>query len=322
MKETSVPASWKIFVVFLLAVVVALAIALGFAVNKSMSDSTQSTSAAGKGGSGACHSPYKQDTTLPSDPTVFQDLSPAEYHSVRDYLFKQAGLNLTQHSKANQNSNFIFLIELYLPDKQNVLSYLDNNGPKPVRRARAVIVNGAKSSPDVEEYLVSPLPNPTTHTTLRLAHRRLPIPFASRPFTGNEEEGIDNIVAKVTSRSYTILKESFGFWHGNCTKNCLRYYIDGTPASFRNGARKTWVGFFRDRPGYDVLPIPFEILINHADVDVNNWKVEQVSLFCTYFYLHVVGRLLFGESCSTSTSYATGYFKLPLKNFQDCTMLW
>ena len=249
---------------------------MGIVVNKNESTSTKASSSTGKGGSKSCTSPYKQDVTLPSEPTVFQDLSPAEYHSVRDYLLKQAGLKLTQHSKATQNSNFIFLIELYLPDKQQVLNYLDNNGPKPVRRARAVIVNGAKASPNVEDYLVSPLPNPTSHTRLLLAHRREPISFASRPFTGKEEEGLDKIARKVTSKCYAILRESFGAWYGNCTKNCLRYYTDGTPATFRNGNRKTWVAFFRDKPGFDVLPVPFEILVDHADANVSNWKVDQV----------------------------------------------
>ena len=257
----------------------ALAVAIGVIADKNRSDSTSSSSTTTSGVSKACSSPYKQDVALPIEPTVFQDLSPTEYHSVRDYLLKQSSLNLTQHSKATQNSNFIFLIELYLPNKQDVLNYLDSNGPKPIRRARTVIVNGAETSPNVEDYLVSPLPNPTSHVRLHLAHRREPVSFSSRPFTSKEAEGIDKIVTRTTSVCYAILRESFGFWHGNCTKNCLRYYIDGTPASFLKGARKTWVAFFRDRPGCDVLPVPFEILIDHADVDVNNWKVDQVCYF-------------------------------------------
>jgi len=281
-KEKAVQ-KWKILAVIQLGIIVALAVAIGVIANRNRSTSTSNSSTTTSGVSKACNSPYKQDVALPSEPTVFQDLSPAEYHSVRDYLLKQTSLNLTHHSKATQNSNFIFLIELYLPNKQDVLNYLDSNGQKPIRRARTVIVNGAISSPNVEEYIVSPLPNPNSHVRLRLAHRREPVSFSSRPFTSKEEEGIDKIVTRTTKVCYAILRESFGFWYGNCTKNCLRYYIDGTPASFQNGARKTWVAFFRDRPGYDVLPLPFEILINHADVDVNNWKVEQIYYHNQYF---------------------------------------
>ena len=280
------PTAWKILVGVLLAIILALAIALGVVASKNNSDSSTNASTSTAGQVKSCSSPYKQDATLPADPTVFQDLSPAEYNAVRDYLFKQTSLNLTQHAKATHSSNVIYLIELYLPNKNDVLNYLDKNGPKPTRRARVVITNGGRASPNVEEYLVSPLPTPNSHTRLRLAHRREPISFAARPFTGKEEEGLQKILKKVTSECYAILKESFGFWYGNCTTHCLRDYIDGTPANFRNGARKSWIVFLRDRHGYDILPVPFEVLVDHADVDVNKWKVEQVGSTAEYLHAH------------------------------------
>ena len=293
--------------VFLVAVILALAIALGVLAGRNTLNASEYAAASNGQGTKpkkTCSSPYKQDVSLPSDPSVFQDLSPSEYHSVRDYLMKQTSLNLTQHTKARQDTNFIFLIELYLPNKDQVLAFLDSKGPKPARRARAMIVNGAKSVPDVEDFLVGPLPNPTSHAKLRLAYRREKMPFSSRPSTEHEENNIAKLLRKVTSECYKILKESFGLWYGNCTNTCLRHYIDGTPASFRNGARKTWVTLFKDREGFDVLPIPFEVLVDHADSDTSKWNVDQVSPPPPL-------RALSFSRCSESSLLSTGVITLP-----------
>ena len=273
-RKPEVPASWKALVAALCTLVVALVIALCIIATKATAnDSSKVTSSKGS----SCSSPYKQDTQLPKNPSVFQDLSPGEYHAVRDYLMKQSSLNLTAHGKLTMDSNFVYLIELYLPNKKDVLEYLDNNGKMPARRARVIIVNGGKSPPDVEEYLVSPLPRPSTHQRLYLAHRANPVPFSSRPSTGKEDDEFDKILKEVTTVCYVVLKESFNLWYGeNCSKNCLRRYIDGTPAAFRTGQRKTWAIFFKDVIGYDLHPVPFEVLVNHADRDVKKWKVEQV----------------------------------------------
>lgn len=274
--QRETPTSQKILITVLILIIATLAVAL--VVLLSVKSSPTSESKRSKDGlSGACQSPYKQDTTMPKDPTVFQDLSPEEHHAVRDYMLKKSGLSLKEHAKATQDSNFIYLIELYLPNKANVLSYLDAKGKKPARRARVVITNGGKASPNVEEYLVEPLPNPTKHTQLKLAFRADSIPFASRPWTGFEEENLNLMIKNVSKTCYAVLKESFNFWYHNCSKNCLRCYFDGVPANFRTGHRKTWMIFLRDRPGYDVLPVPFEILFNHADKDAKKWKVEKVS---------------------------------------------
>ncbi|XP_065066376.1 diamine oxidase [copper-containing]-like [Rhopilema esculentum] len=280
-RKPGVPASWKVLVAALCALIVALVIALCIVATKATADDS-SKAAPSKGPS--CSSPYKQDTKLPKDPSVFQDLSPDELHAVRDYLMKQSSLNLTAHGKSTMDSNFIYLIELYLPNKKDVLDYLDNNGKMPARRARVIIVNGGKSSPDVEEYLVSPLPTPSTHQRLYLAHRANPVPFSSRPSTGKEDDEFDKILKEVTTKCYVVLKESFNLWYGeNCSKNCLRTYIDGTPAAFRTGQRKTWAIFFKDVIGYDLHPVPFEVLVNHADSDVKKWQVEQIYYHNQYF---------------------------------------
>ena len=263
-----------VLVFLLLAVCVGLVVV---AVRSTASGTCNTSSVNGGSKRGSCVSPYKQDTRLPKNPTVFQDLSSVEYHAVRDYMLKKSGLSIVPYAQANQTCNFIYLIELYIPKKSEVLAYLDGKGKKPTRKARVMVTNGAKSTPDVEEYLVEPLPNPTSHALLKMAGYSYPIPFATRPYTAMEEGELIKFLTNASRDCDVIFKESFGYRYHNCTTNCLIVLVDGPAASASNKERHTWVVFLRDQPGFNILPVPFEVLIDHADKHASNWKILQVS---------------------------------------------
>ena len=77
-----------------------------------------------------------------------------EYIAVQTFLETNSELNLTAISDTTPlNANYIYFIEWAYPPKQQVLNYLDENGPIPERWARAEIYRG--TVPDVVEYLVS-----------------------------------------------------------------------------------------------------------------------------------------------------------------------
>ncbi len=191
------------------------------------------------------------------------------------------------------DSNRIYLIELYIPKKSDVLAYLDRGGKKPTRQARVIVANGAKNPPDVEEYLVEPLPNPSRHSILKMAGYSYPIHFASRPYSSLEDVVIDKMLTNATRDCYTVLKESFGFWYHNCTSTCLTFVVDGVAVADQVGQRQSWVMFFRNRRGLDLLPVPFEVLVDHADTDTNKWKILKVCTFtfkvCTSVFTNCRG---------------------------------
>jgi diamine oxidase len=76
-----------------------------------------------------------------------------------------------------------------VPPKSEVLNYLDNNGPKPQRRARAIVVMGASNPPVVQEVLVGPLPNPTQHSFALINRTATSLPFNLRPHSGADIPG-------------------------------------------------------------------------------------------------------------------------------------
>lgn len=53
---------------------------------------------------------------------------------VRDYLFAQPELNLTDADNAGVASNTLFMVELLLPPKADALAALDDAGPRPPRQ--------------------------------------------------------------------------------------------------------------------------------------------------------------------------------------------
>ena len=130
-------------------------------------------------------SPSSNGATYSSN-NLFRDLSEDEIIRVQDYILNKASLNVTEHSKASVASNNIFLIELWSPDKDEALAYLDGRGKKPTRLAHAIIFCGALSPPIVQEILV-PVDAPKNHVVFSPG-RKNPIPFNSRPVRGGSRQ--------------------------------------------------------------------------------------------------------------------------------------
>ena len=267
--------NWLKFVVIVLAILgVGLLTGIIVLAHKKSTNDSQSSSL--KGTIEECSSDYLIDTSLPKDPGVFQPLNEDEIHAVRDFLLNRKKLNITSYKKASLLDNFIYLIDLYLPDKDDILHYLDKGGQKPARRAQVILINGAKSVPDVEEYIVEPLPNPNKYYKLTQNGRKSKIPFNARPYGGKDASTFLKILTEAASDMYGITKESFGYWFPNCSERCLTFEEAGMGASARPGIRNTWVALERFEPGRYLHVLPMEIMINHTDRDPKNWKIEKV----------------------------------------------
>ena len=87
----------------------------------------------------------------PDKPSPFHDLTVAEYSRLYDFLSKQPQLNLPPPERTMINTSSLFIVDLLMPPKQDVLSFLDNQGTQPAREARVMILRGDKTPPVVEE---------------------------------------------------------------------------------------------------------------------------------------------------------------------------
>ncbi|KAL9982195.1 hypothetical protein ACROYT_G011007 [Oculina patagonica] len=221
-----------------------------------------------------------ETTKLTSSPArssgLYDDLSKDEIIAVRDYILYKSSLNVTPYEDAAINNNYIYLIELQQPPKDEALNFLDNadNAPKPERKARVVIYCGGQIKPVLREYLVSPAGKPIKHEETTGPGQKYPIPFDSRPPGGKEYDFAENIVINVTKQAYDLLNESYdGYTYSGCTDRCLEW-SDSAPGAF--GLRKKWIWFLRHLQGSFVHPVGFEIYLNTEGSDVSLWKVEKV----------------------------------------------
>ena len=211
---------------------------------------------------------------------VFDDLTVDEITAVRDYLLKQPDLNLTEYMKAHVDDNYIYLIQLLPPLKDEVLEFLDNDGPKPERKAIAVIFHGATNPPVVKEYIAWPAANPTNYKARIVpGGQKETVPFNARPFdTFVENNELNNVIFKSASQKlHKLMYESYdGYTLANCTTKCLRTMFTA-PMGFTGEDRYTWFNFLRTGyPGDFLYPIDLMLLVDHGGAVTSKWKIRKV----------------------------------------------
>lgn len=213
--------------------------------------------------------------------SIFADLTAHEMHVVRDYLSSRRELGLSPAKGKELKKNSILLIELQLPRKEEALRALDRGHAKPPRQARVVVQFGRQLQPNITEYIVGPLPFPNSYQVRTFRSNR-PIKFESRPISMAEYAHLDAVLKKITTKVHRLLEESTGFTFNNCTDRCLTF-SDIAPRGLASGERRTWIMLQKFVEGYFIHPVGFEVLINHRDLDPENWTVEKVWYNGQYF---------------------------------------
>ncbi|KAK1877038.1 Membrane primary amine oxidase [Dissostichus eleginoides] len=207
---------------------------------------------------------------------VFADLSVEEFHQVRDYMTKIPGMSISTNPLSPPSVDYLYMIDLSLPKKLDVLNHLDTNGPKPAREATAVVFHGMNNN--ISEYVVGPLPNPTYHYDVTMERYGREIPLTARPVNAGEHILIIKFLQHVLKPISTLLLDSFGI---DASAN-LPYY-QNMPSGVKSGDRQTWFSLCRNEEGFFIHPVGFEILCNHQSTDNMSWLVIKVLYNGQYF---------------------------------------
>ncbi|XP_064842346.1 amine oxidase [copper-containing] 3-like [Oncorhynchus masou masou] len=208
---------------------------------------------------------------------VFADLSAEEYLQVRDYMSNQKDLDISVNALTKPSGNFLFLIDVLLPRKADALGYLDNNKPKPVREATAVVFYGTLGH--IKEYVVGPLPNPIYHRDVTVERYKEELPINARTVTIGEYALISKFInEEVFTKLGKIVKESF-----DVSKEKTLNGFEGMPRGVKSGERQTWISFFRDLSGMYIHPVGLEVLINHESTNASLWSVKRLLYNGQYF---------------------------------------
>ncbi|XP_020784753.2 primary amine oxidase, liver isozyme-like [Boleophthalmus pectinirostris] len=208
---------------------------------------------------------------------VFADLSRDEYAQVQQYMLRQKDLDISTRQSTRPDENFLFLIDLRVPPKSQVLAHLDARAPAPRREATVVVFFG--STGHIKEYEVGPLPKPSYHRDVTRERYGTDLPLSARAVTVGEYVLLFQFLEdKVFSPLSTLLRESFGVDH----EHKLRPF-EQMPRGLRAGDRNTWISFLRDLSGFYLQPVGFEVLVDHRSTNASQWRVERVFYNDQYF---------------------------------------
>ncbi|PVD19728.1 hypothetical protein C0Q70_20219 [Pomacea canaliculata] len=206
----------------------------------------------------------------PKSPSPFHDITTAEYSKLFSYLRSVPELSLADPCRAGVNTSNIFMADLLLPPKRDVLKFLDGSGPQPPREARVLIFRGDKAPPVVEEYRVGPLSDPTYCTLIKNPVRRNPVQFAYRPVGFVEYfTAVECIMKQVDQEVGFILQESYEATFTDCGDKCLTTFLVAVGVSpDEKGCQENLV--------VGLHPLDFGVLANVDGSDPSLWKVEKV----------------------------------------------
>ena len=292
-KKKSSPSSvapvliWKVLTLVFIVISIALLIALIVVATKKNKSEQGTEDATSKSpvSNGAtkvesCGDGLSRPDRTPKSAGVFIDLTVDEITAVRDYLLKQTKINLTKYEKATVNDNYIYLVQLLPPSKDEVLAYLDSGGAMPERKAIAVVFHGATDPPMVREYIISPVANPMKHVIRKVPGRQRDfVPFNARPFDmGVEYPALHEAVVKNAAEKLSkLMRESYdGYSYlTDCSKKCFGYLYTA-PMGFTGDDRQTWIYFVRSLTGEVDHPVDLQILVNTSGPDASKWKILNV----------------------------------------------
>ncbi|KAM4691288.1 amine oxidase [copper-containing] 3 [Rhinophrynus dorsalis] len=212
--------------------------------------------------------------------SVFSDLDPEEFTEIAIYLQNNLNVELVNAAEANPSDNCIYYIDVKYPPKQEVIDYLDNGGPKPKREALAVVFFGNQLDPNITEFVVGPLPNPSYHKDITKQKYKAKLPYYRRPVTGKEYFEAYNLIYKKEFLSApNFLRNVFSYDGTNLAA------LTTTPRGFSSGDRSTWFVLFHNVSGscFSVYPVGLEVLLDHSSLDITKWKVTKVFYNGNYY---------------------------------------
>ncbi|XP_038175312.1 amiloride-sensitive amine oxidase [copper-containing]-like [Arvicola amphibius] len=212
--------------------------------------------------------------SLKGKPQVFMDLTPFEIKIVRNFLMDRKELELQPSEIPTLAKNSVYLIEMLLPRKKDVLDFLDKGKRNPVREARVVIFFGAQEHPNVTEFAVGPLPLPIYMREIAPLPEHHPS-WASRPISKAEYRLIHQTLKKATEPLDEFFIDITDYSLKDCDQGCLTFtYV--APQGTKPGQRRSWFILQRYMAGHFLKPTGLQVLLDHGSTDVQDWRVERV----------------------------------------------
>lgn len=120
----------------------------------------------------------------------FNQLSSDEFSKAYQVIYEK--FNLTSLEDAGPTDNYVEMLTLNPPKKYETLGYLNNDGNKPDRYAKALIAHGVDNDPTIKTYTVGPL-NGDDNDIQVYTTSATPIPFNSRRTKAHKDKMLEKV---------------------------------------------------------------------------------------------------------------------------------
>ncbi|KAH9505425.1 hypothetical protein Btru_057249 [Bulinus truncatus] len=221
------------------------------------------------------------DLTEPSLPGPFHDLTAAEIKKLQTFLENHPDIRAAKPGAASLTSSYIFMMDLMLPSKSEVLSNLDNSGDI-YRSARVIMFRGDKSPPVVEEYKCGPLRNLYSCTILRVTDTNTanPMEFSLRPVNQLEIGALKNLLIRLDAAIGPVLRESYDATFTECDQpeDCFKIFASPVGSQLMNDTsqRGVWIFPLYNVPYYLLHPLGMGVLCQLNGADPTKWTYSKV----------------------------------------------
>ena len=139
---------------------------------------------------------------------IFRELTLTEIKNIEKYIDKNFGFDRSNFKNPIYNTISIQNVELYLPNKDDALSFLDKSGKQPERQARVTIVHYPFN---VTYYLIGPVENPNHHKLVKFNDRANPLNvFATGMYRLDRACKLERFTTQVFTNMWLLMKDTFG----------------------------------------------------------------------------------------------------------------
>lgn len=149
------------------------------------------------------------DLSEPDNPGPFHDLTKHEMRQLRAFLERDPTIHATPADQVQINKSYIYMMDLFPANKQDVLAFLNSKAGQPARLARIIMYRGDLDPPMVEEYACGPLPNVEKCELIISDKRRNPVEFSLRPVGLLEYKAVYEVVLEEVDRKVRSFFSSF-----------------------------------------------------------------------------------------------------------------
>ena len=150
---------------------------------------------------------------------VFRELTFVEMKNIERYVYRNFKIRRSNFYYSFYNSIFIQNIELYLPNKDDVLFYLDKSGKQPEREARVTIVHYPFN---VTYYIIGPVGTPYYHKLAQFSDRENPLnEFATGMYRRGNIYRFNRFSKQISIDLWPLMKDTYEEFEGYVTPQDL-----------------------------------------------------------------------------------------------------